>query len=163
LVSRIERQSTPATAAASRAGVRFRVLTYPHDAEAADIGRHAAEALGLDPRRVFKTLVVAGAHGRLIVAVVPVTGQLDLKALATRAGIGGLAMAAPTRAERASGYAVGGISPLGQRRAMPVYIDASALSFETIFVSAGRRGLELEIDPRDLLALCGGTAAEIAT
>jgi len=155
--------STPAIAAVTRAAARFRVLTYPHDAEAADIGRHAAEALGLDPRRVFKTLVVAGAHGRLAVAVVPVSGQLNLKALATAAGIGGLAMADRTRAERATGYAVGGISPLGQRRLMPVYIDESALRFETIFVSGGRRGLELEIDPRDLLTLCGGTAAQIAT
>jgi Cys-tRNA(Pro)/Cys-tRNA(Cys) deacylase len=124
-------------------------------------GRQAAEALGADPRRVFKTLV-AVVDGALTVAVVPTDAQLDLKALA--AGVGGkhAAMAEAAQAERATGYVVGGISPLGQRRSLPTLIDDSALGFSTILVSAGRRGLDVELSPADLLRVSGGSVARIA-
>jgi len=126
------------------------VHEYRHDAGAA-YGLEAAEKLGLDPARVFKTLV-ASVDGALVVAIIPVAGQLDLRSLGKRA-----AMAGQAEAERATGYVAGGISPLGQRRRLPTILDSSALDHETIHVSAGRRGLELELAPRDLVTL---TAAE---
>ena len=141
---------TPAIAAAERAGISFRVLAYEHDPAAEAYGLEAAERLGLDRARVYKTLVV-DADGRPAIAIVPVAAQLDLRALGKRA-----AMAGRSTAERATGYVVGGISPLGQRRALPTTVDASALEHETIYVSAGRRGLEL--DPDDLVRL---TAADV--
>ena len=124
-------------------------------------GLQAAEALGVDPRRVFKTLI-AVVDGALTVAVVPVAAQLDLKALAAAAGGKQAAMAEPAQAERATGYVVGGISPLGQRRSLPTVIDKSASGFPTVLVSAGRRGLDVELAPADLLLLTGGTSAGIA-
>jgi Cys-tRNA(Pro)/Cys-tRNA(Cys) deacylase len=124
-------------------------------------GLQAAEALGADPQRVFKTLV-AVVDGALTVAVVPVDAQLDLKALAASAGGKHAAMAEAAQAERATGYVVGGISPLGQRRSLPTVIDDSALGFPTILVSAGRRGLDVELSPADLLRLSGGSSAAIA-
>jgi Cys-tRNA(Pro)/Cys-tRNA(Cys) deacylase len=124
-------------------------------------GLQAAEALGADPQRVFKTLV-AVVDGALTVAVVPVDAQLDLKALAASAGGKHAAMAEAAQAERATGYVVGGISPLGQRRSLPTVIDDSALGFRTILVSAGRRGLDVELSPADLLRLSGGSSAAIA-
>ena len=123
---------------------------YRHDAGAA-YGLEAAEKLGLDPARVFKTLV-ASVDGALVVAIIPVADQLDLRSLGKRA-----AMAGQAEAERATGYVAGGISPLGQRRRLPTIVDSSALDHETIHVSAGRRGLELELAPHDLVTL---TAAE---
>ena len=151
---------TPATVALTRAGVDFTLHEYDHDPRAqASYGLEAAEALGLDPARVFKTLMAA-ADGRLTVAVVPVSGQLDLKALARAVGAGRAAMADPAAAERATGYVVGGISPVGQKRAHPTVLDASALEHPTVFVSAGRRGLDLEIAPADLVRV---TAAVTAT
>jgi len=146
-------RETPATAAARRAGIRFRVLEYEHDEGTASYGLEAAERLGLDPARVFKTLL-ATVDGSLCVCVLPVSAQLDLRALGKRA-----AMADPRDAQRATGYVVGGISPLGQRRRIRTLLDEAALAHETIFVSAGRRGLELELAPRDLAAL---TSAETA-
>ena len=147
---------TPAIAAAARAGLVFTVHEYDHDPRAESFGLEAVQKLGLDPARVFKTLV-ADVDGALIVAVVPVGGQLDLRALGKRAR-----MAEPKAAERATGYVTGGISPLGQRRALPTVVDESALAFETIHVSAGRRGLELELAPRDLVGLTGARVARIA-
>jgi Cys-tRNA(Pro)/Cys-tRNA(Cys) deacylase len=149
-------KGTPALVAAEKAGIAFSVHEYVHDPKAASYGLEAAEKLGLDPARVYKTLV-ADVDGTLTVAVVPVAAQLDLKALGKRAS-----MADPKLAERTTGYVAGGISPLGQRRRLPTVVDESALAFETIHVSAGRRGLEIELAPNDLLLLTGGRVARIA-
>ena len=151
---------TPATTALTAAGVVFTVHEYDHEPRAESFGTEAAEAMGISPDRVFKTLL-ADVDGALMVAVVPVSGQLDLKALARAVGRRRAAMADPRAAERATGYVVGGISPLGQKRARPTVVDESALGFPTIFASAGRRGLEVELDPRDLVRLTGATTAAI--
>ena len=148
---------TPAVAAAKRAGIAFRTHAYEHDPGAASYGLEAAGKLGVDASRVFKTLV-ASVDGKLTVAVVPVAAQLDLKALGKRSEL-----ARPADAERATGYVTGGISPLGQRRRLPAVVDASALDHETVFVSGGRRGLELELNPRDLVSLTGAAVAAIAS
>jgi Cys-tRNA(Pro)/Cys-tRNA(Cys) deacylase len=148
---------TAAIVAAERAGIAFQVHEYEHDPRAPSVGLEAAEKLGLDPARVFKTLV-ADVDGTLTVAVVPVEAQLDLRALGKRAR-----MADPRAAERATGYVAGGISPLAQRRPLPTIVDESALAYETIHVSAGRRGLELELAPADLLALTSGRTAAVAS
>lgn len=143
---------TPAIAAAERAGIAFQVHAYEHDPASESYGLEAADKLGLDRDRVYKTLVIE-ADGKPAVAIVPVAAQLDLRVLGKRT-----AMAGRSVAERATGYVVGGISPLGQRRALPTTIDESALDHETIYVSAGRRGLEIELDPKDLVQL---TAADV--
>jgi Cys-tRNA(Pro)/Cys-tRNA(Cys) deacylase len=150
-------RETPATRAAKAAGIEHAIHEYAHDPAAASYALEAAEALGLEPARVFKTLVVTdgggGANDGLTVCIVPAGETLDLKAVGKRAAL------APTeRAERVTGYVAGGISPLGQRRALPTLIDDSAPAHPTIFVSAGRRGLELELAPEDLAAL---TRAEV--
>jgi Cys-tRNA(Pro)/Cys-tRNA(Cys) deacylase len=152
---------TPATVALTRAGVAFTVHAYDHDPSVASYGLEAADALGLPPERVLKTLFVA-VDGRLGVGVVPVSGQLDLKAVAAALGGKRAVMADPAEAERASGYVVGGISPLGQKRVHPTVVDASALTHATVFVSGGKRGLDLEIAPADLVAATGATVAAIA-
>jgi Cys-tRNA(Pro)/Cys-tRNA(Cys) deacylase len=154
---------TPAIKAAQAAGVQYRVHEYRHEPGNRNYGREAAEALGLDPRRVFKTLLVAlnGDARRLAVAVVPVDGQLDLKAMAAASAAKKVEMADPAAAERVTGYLVGGISPLGQKRQLPTVLDETALAFPTVFVSAGRRGLEIELAPADLLRLSGGSTAAI--
>lgn len=154
-------KGTPATLAAERARVPFRIHEYAHDPRTESYGLEAAEALGVEPERVFKTLLAA-VDARLVVAVVPVTAQLDLKALAAAAGGRKAELARPADAERATGYVVGGISPLGQRKRLPTFLDASAEGHETIHVSAGRRGLEIELAPVDLVALTGGVVAGIA-
>jgi len=143
---------TPATVALARAGIEFRLHEYAHDPRAESYGLEAAEALGLDPARVFKTLM-ATVDGRLATAVVPVSGQLDLKALARALGASRAAMADVVVAERATGYVVGGISPVGQRRPHPTVLDSTALDHPSVFVSAGRRGLDLEIAPADLVRI----------
>jgi Cys-tRNA(Pro)/Cys-tRNA(Cys) deacylase len=143
---------TPATVALTRAGIEFRLHEYAHDPRAASYGLEAAEALGLEPARVFKTLM-ATVDGRLAVAVVPVAGQLDLKALARVLGAGRAAMAEVVVAERSTGYVAGGISPVGQRRRHPTVLDSTALDHPSVFVSAGRRGLDLEIAPADLVRI----------
>jgi Cys-tRNA(Pro)/Cys-tRNA(Cys) deacylase len=143
---------TPATVALARAGIEFRLHEYAHDPRAESYGLEAAEALGLDPARVFKTLM-ATVDGRLAVAVVPVSGQLDLKALARALGASRAAMAEVAAAERATGYVAGGISPVGQRRPHPTVLDSTALDHPSVFVSAGRRGLDLEIAPADLVRI----------
>jgi Cys-tRNA(Pro)/Cys-tRNA(Cys) deacylase len=152
---------TPATVALSRAGVPFTGHTYVHDEGASSYGLEAADALGVEAARVFKTLV-ASVDGRLTVAVVPVGGQLDLKALAAATGGKRAEMADPAAAERSSGYVRGGISPLGQRRPLPTVVDGSALSFDTVYVSGGRRGFDVELDPTDLVRLTGALTAPIA-
>ncbi|WP_327291605.1 Cys-tRNA(Pro) deacylase [Streptomyces sp. NBC_01198] len=153
---------TPATVALEKAGVPFTVHAYEHDpASGLSYGDEAAAALGTSPERVFKTLV-AEVDGTLTVAVVPVAGSLDLKALAAAAGGKRAAMADPAAAERSTGYVLGGISPLGQRKALPTVLDSSALAFATVFVSAGKRGLEVELAPADLRTLTSATAAPIA-
>lgn len=149
---------TPATTALTAAGVAFTVHAYAHDPRAASYGTEAAEAMGIDPARVFKTLL-AEVDGALAVGVVPVAGQLDLKALARALDGRRAAMAEPRAAERATGYVLGGISPLGQRTAHPTVVDESALAHPTIYVSAGRRGLEVELSPDELVRL---TAARVA-
>lgn len=152
---------TPATVALTRAGIAFRALSYEHDPRAAAYGLEAAEKLGLDPDRVFKTLL-ASVDGALAVGIVPVAMQLDLKALAQALGGKRAEMADPALAERKTGYVVGGISPIGQKVLLPTVLDESAILAETIFVSGGRRGLDLELAPDDLLAVTGGRYAPIA-
>jgi Cys-tRNA(Pro)/Cys-tRNA(Cys) deacylase len=146
---------TPAVAAAERAGVAFQIHSYEHDPKRESFGLEAVDKLGLDAARVFKTLVV-DSQGRLGIAIVPVTSQLDLKALGKR-----VAMADPHAAERTTGYVLGGISPLGLRHELPTTIDESALDHDTIFVSAGRRGVEIELDPKDLVRLTGADVRPI--
>ncbi|WP_138735064.1 Cys-tRNA(Pro) deacylase [Modestobacter excelsi] len=155
--------ATPAVRTLDHARVGYSLHEYdPADgAEGHGYGGVAVAALGADPAQVFKTLI-AQVDGRLTVAVVPVSGQLDLKALAAAAGGRKAAMADPAAAERSSGYVRGGISPLGQRKALPTVVDESALGFATVLVSAGRRGLQVELDPADLVRLTRATTAAIA-
>jgi Cys-tRNA(Pro)/Cys-tRNA(Cys) deacylase len=156
---------TPAVTAAEKAGIRFTLHRYDHDPAAESYGEEAAVKLGLPPDRVFKTLIVSiplDGRDTLAAAIVPVGGLLDLKALAASLGAKRAAMAEAAAAERATGYAVGGISPLGQKRRLSTVLDASASRFETVFVSAGRRGLEIELAPADLQRLAGARTAAIA-
>jgi Cys-tRNA(Pro)/Cys-tRNA(Cys) deacylase len=154
-------QGTRATDVLSRLGISFSTHAISGDAQPGSYGLAASAALGLPPERVFKTLV-AEVDGTLTVAVVPVAGSLDLKALAGAVGGKKARMADAAAAERATGYVTGGISPLGQRRRLPVVIDASAAGFETIFCSAGRRNLEIELAPADLVRAAGAAVAPIA-
>ncbi|CCG04837.1 Cys-tRNA(Pro) deacylase [Blastococcus saxobsidens] len=153
--------ATPAVRALERASVAY--VLHPYDAEhPADQGHGeaAVAALGADPRQVLKTLVTR-VDGALTVAVVPVSGTLDLKALAAAGGGRKAVMADPADAERATGYVLGGISPLGQRKALPTVVDSSALEFDTVLVSAGRRGLQVELSPAELVRLTRARAAPI--
>lgn len=152
---------TPATMALTRAGVPFVVRAYEHDPAAPSYGLEAAQALGADPATVFKTLL-AKVDGALTVAVVPVTGSLDLKALAAACGGKRAELADPVEAERVTGYVIGGISPLGQRRALPTVVDESARAHPSVLVSGGRRGLDVELAPDDLVALTAASWASIA-
>jgi Cys-tRNA(Pro)/Cys-tRNA(Cys) deacylase len=152
---------TPATVALSRAGVAFEVHRYEHDPGAPSYGEEAADLLGVEPARVFKTLF-ASVDGRLVVGIVPVSGQLDLKALAAAVQGKKAVMARPEDAERATGYVVGGISPIGQKKTHPTVLDSTALDFPTVFVSGGRRGLDLEVAPGDLQAVTRATVAPIS-
>jgi Cys-tRNA(Pro)/Cys-tRNA(Cys) deacylase len=154
-------RGTPATALLARLGVTHSVHTYDHDPRHGAYGLEASDALGVAPERVFKTLV-AEVDGALTVGVVPVAGHLDLKALAAAAGGKKAVMAGVAAAERATGYVTGGISPLGQRKRLPVVIDSSALEFATVFCSGGRRGLEIELAPADLVRATGARVAAIA-
>ena len=152
---------TPAVNQAKKAKIKFQVHEYGHDPSAESYGEEAAEKLGLDPAQVFKTLV-ADCSGELVVAVVPVSGRLDLKALARLAGAKKAAMAEVRRVEKATGYVVGGVSPLGQKKRLKTIIDESAKNFGTIHVSAGRRGLEIELAPDDLARLTGAAFGAVA-
>lgn len=154
-------RGTPATALLVKRGITHRVHTYDHH-DGAAYGAEAAGALGQDPGRVFKTLV-ALVDGTMTVGIVPVTSSLDLKALAAAAGGKKATMADVADAERTTGYVAGGISPLGQRKRLPTVLDASAHAFETVYCSGGRRGLEIELAPGDLVALTDATVADIAT
>jgi len=153
-------QATPATTLLARQKVTHRVHSYAHDPKAASYGAEAAEALGVPPARCFKTLI-ADVDGGLTVAIVPVSGSLDLKALAQAVGAKRATMADPAAAERTTGYVLGGISPLGQRKRLTTVVDESALEFDTVFVSAGRRGLEIELAPGDLVSLTGATVTRV--
>jgi len=152
---------TPATVALATAGITFTPHHYLHDPATTHFGLEAASALGIDPEQVFKTLL-ADVDGALVVAIVPVTGLLDLKALATVVGGKKAVMAAPELAERKTGYIVGGISPIGQKTVHPTVLDETAELFDTIFVSGGRRGFDVELSPADLLRVTQGTISAIA-
>ncbi|MEO7125650.1 MAG: Cys-tRNA(Pro) deacylase [Nakamurella sp.] len=153
---------TPAIAALNRAKIAYTLHPYTHDPTATAFGDEAVVTLGLDPRRVFKTLIAEVDGSRLAVGVVPVSGHLNLKALASAVGGKKAAMAAVADAERSSGYVHGGISPLGQRKALPTVIDSSAQEFDLIYVSAGKRGLQMELAPGDLAKVARATFADIA-
>lgn len=153
---------TPAIVAAERAKIAFQVLEYDHDPGAESYGLEAAAALGVAPAAVFKTLVAEVDGTKLVVAIVPVNARLNLKAFVAAAGGKRADMANPADAERATGYVVGGISPLGQRRRLPTVLDQSALDHPTVYVSAGRRGLELALAPGDLARLTGAIVAAVA-
>lgn len=153
---------TPAVKALEKANVTFDTASYAHDPRRPAYGEEAAEALGLPPATVFKTLLAQLDDGRLAMAIVPVPTQLDLKALARVAGARKARMAEPAEAERATGYVVGGISPLGQKKRLPAFIDASAEALPRIHVSGGRRGLEVELAPFDLARLLTATFAPLA-
>ncbi|MEV0811011.1 Cys-tRNA(Pro) deacylase [Micromonospora sp. NPDC050200] len=154
-------QGTPATALLAKRKIRHSTHPYDVSPDAPHYGALVAEALGVPPQRVFKSLVIE-VDGVLTVAVVPVTGELDLKALAAAVGGRRATMADRTTAERATGYVRGGISPLGQRKRLPTVLDSSALAYDTIYVSAGRRGLQLQLAPADLVALTDATHAPLA-
>ena len=154
-------RGTAATELLTRQRIAHTVHSYEHDPRHGSYGAEAGAALGVEPGRVFKTLI-ADVDGGLTVGVVPVTSQLDLKALAAAVGGKKAAMAVVTAAERATGYVAGGISPLGQRRRLPVVIDSSALEYPTVFCSAGRRGLEIELAPGDLVRAANATVARIS-
>nr|WP_314558211.1 Cys-tRNA(Pro) deacylase [uncultured Pseudomonas sp.] len=144
---------TPAIELLKKAQVPHAVLSYHHDPKAASYGLEAVEKLGLAPETVFKTLLAASEKQELLVAIVPVAGTLDLKALAQAAGVKKLEMAKPDQAQRSTGYLVGGISPLGQKKRLRTFIDRSAAELPSIHVSAGRRGLEVALAPTDLARL----------
>ncbi len=152
--------STPALVALQQTGTPFAVHEYAHDPDETAFGQEAAEALRLDPDRVFKTLV-ADVDGQLVVACLPVSAQLSLKALAAAVGHKKGQMADPKAAEKSTGYVVGGISPIGQRKALPTVVDDSALDHSTIFVSGGRRGMDIELTPADLIRITKARTAPI--
>ncbi|MBM9468200.1 Cys-tRNA(Pro) deacylase [Nakamurella leprariae] len=154
--------ATPALVALTAAGVDFTVHPYDHDPTTTTFGDEVVAALDLDPTRVFKTLVAKVDDRSLVVGIVPVSRQLDLKALAAAVGGKRAVMAPVAEAERSSGYVAGGISPLGHRKPVPTVIDASAVEFPTVWVSAGRRGLQVELAPNDLLRVAGALLAPIA-
>lgn len=153
---------TPATVALTAAGVQFSAHSYAHDPANTSYGMEASDVLGVSPERVFKTLM-AEVAGTLTVAIVPVNGMLDLKALAQAVGHKKATMADPAAAQRRTGYVLGGISPLGQRQQSPTVLDESALLCETIYVSGGRRGFDVELSPTDLISLTKATTAKIGT
>ncbi len=153
---------TPATALLAREKVSHTLHPYPHDPRSDAFGEEAATALDVAPDRLFKTLI-ASVDGRLVCAVVPVAGRLDLKALAAAVGAKRATMAEPAAASRATGYVVGGISPLAQKTRLPVVIDESASRYPTVFVSAGKRGLQVELTPSDLARLTSAALAPIAS
>ncbi|HEX2902009.1 MAG TPA: Cys-tRNA(Pro) deacylase [Jatrophihabitans sp.] len=153
---------TPATTVLDRARISYTTHPYRHDARAESYGEEAATQLGIDARQIFKTLIAA-VDSDLVCAVVPVAGRLDLKALAAAVGGRRAELAEPAKAQRATGYVLGGISPLGHRSRLPVVVDASALDLTTMYVSAGKRGLQLGLAPADLIAAASASTAPIAT
>ncbi len=153
---------TPAVKVLERAGVEFTLAEYDHDPRRTAYGEEAARALGLSPDVMFKTLLARLDDGRLVMAIVPVSAQLDLKALARAAGGRKAQLADAADAERATGYVVGGISPLGQKKRLPAFLDVAAEALDTLYVSGGRRGLEIGLAPRDLARLVGARQAALA-
>ncbi|GAA1785954.1 Cys-tRNA(Pro) deacylase [Nostocoides veronense] len=155
---------TPATVVLTAAGIAFTEHSYAHDPGAASYGLEAAQALGLPPEQVFKTLLVDldGGRDKVAVGIVPVDAHLDLKAMAAACGAKRATMADPVVAQRLTGYVVGGISPIAQKRPLPTVLDASASAYEQIYVSGGRRGFDIGLAPSDLLAVTGGRSAAIA-
>lgn len=152
---------TPAINAAKKAKIPYTVHQYVHDPATGSYGKEAVEKLGLNEARVFKTLVVELDSGSLAVGIIPVSAMLGMKLLAKAAGAKRVAMAEKAAVERATGYVLGGVSPLGQKKRLPTFIDSSATNFPTIYVSAGRRGLEIELKPADLASLTGAKFAAI--
>lgn len=152
--------ATPATVALTAAGIAFVQHDYAHDPSTTHFGQEAAVVLGIDAERVFKTLMTE-VDGRLVVAIVPVSGRLDLKALAATVGGRKASMADPRLAERRTGYIVGGISPIGQKNAHQTVLDESAQRFDTVFVSGGRRGFDIELSPADLTTITRAIVAAI--
>ncbi len=152
---------TPATIALGAAGIPFTAHSYEHDPATTNFGLEAAHALGLDPDRVFKTLL-ADVDGSLVVGIVPVTGKLDLKALAAALGGKKAEMADPVVAQRRTGYVLGGISPVGQKNAHPTVLDETAELYDTVFVSGGRRGFDIELAPAHLVLITNAVVAAIA-
>jgi Cys-tRNA(Pro)/Cys-tRNA(Cys) deacylase len=152
---------TPATVTLEAAGIPFTAHAYTHDAANRNFGLEAAAELGLDSEQVFKTLMV-DVDGRLVVAIVPVSGKLDLGALAAAVAGKRAAMADPAVAQRKTGYVLGGISPIGQKTRLPTVLDETAELFDTIFVSGGRRGFDIELAPADLVRITAATIAAIA-
>ncbi len=152
---------TPATTALTKAGIAFTVHPYAHDPRSASFGLEAAASLGLSADEVFKTLL-ALVDARPVVGIVPVSGSLDLKALAAEAGGRRADLADPDDAQRLTGYVVGGISPIGQKRRLPTFLDRSAQELPTVYVSGGRRGLDIGLAPNDLLLATSGSYAAIA-
>jgi Cys-tRNA(Pro)/Cys-tRNA(Cys) deacylase len=153
--------TTPATVALTRTGIRYIEHEYAHDGANTAFGLEAAAVLGIEPDRVFKTLL-ADVDGVLVVAIVPVSGRLDLRSLAAIIGAKKAVMADPALAERRTGYVVGGISPIGQKTRLQTVLDESAELFDTVFVSGGRRGFDVELAPADLIAATGAIVAAIA-
>jgi Cys-tRNA(Pro)/Cys-tRNA(Cys) deacylase len=153
---------TPATNLLTSKGVDFKAHEYSHDPNSTSFGLEAAEKLGVDPNRVFKTLI-ANVDDSCAVAIVPVNQQVSLKSLARTLGAKRAVMADPAQAARLTGYVVGGISPLGQKRLLLTVIDQSAKELETILVSGGRRGFDIELSPQDLADLLSAIFADIAS
>nr|WP_202885615.1 Cys-tRNA(Pro) deacylase [Kribbella sandramycini] len=160
-VAKKQGAGTPATVVLSKAKIAFSTHAYEHDPAAKSFGLEAAEVLGLAPERVFKTLLVE-VDGKLAVGVVPVDKQLDLKAIAAAVGGKKAVMADPAAAERTTGYVVGGISPIGQKRPLPTVVDETATTHDTVYVSGGRRGLDLGLAPADLITITKARTAAIA-
>lgn len=156
-----EGTTTSATAALADENVPYAIHHYEQDENTESYGREAAESMGVDPRRVFKTLV-AKADGSPVIAVVPVSALLDLRALAAAVGASSATIADPTKAEKITGYKIGGISPIGQRKPRTTIVDSSALDFPTIYVSAGKRGCDLELAPDDLIRLTRARTAPVS-
>lgn len=152
---------TPATQVAKKAGIQFKIHEYQHDVAASSYGEEAATLLNIEQQRVFKTLLVSSFDKQLAVAIVPVDKQLNLKAVAKSLGVKKVTMANPVEAEKVTGYVLGGISPLGQKKRLPFVIDYTINSFSTIYVSGGRRGLEIELSPTDLIRLCNAVLGDI--
>jgi len=153
---------TPAVNVLKKHGISYKIHKYTHNQNHTSYGLEAAEKLDLDSARVFKTLVSKIDNHELVVAIVPVTGMLNLKLLAKVCGSKKSAMADKTEVEKTTGYILGGVSPLGQKKRLRTVIDSCAEDLKTIFVSGGRRGLEIELAPEDLATLTGGTFAPIA-
>ena len=154
-------KATPAVRAAEKAGIAFELLEYEYDPAAGEIGVHAAQALGRPPSTVFKTLVVALDSDELVCTLIPSDARLDLKALAAAAGVRKAELADPRKAERTTGYVVGGISPLGQRKRLRTFVDASASRLPELVVNGGRRGLQIVLKPAQLIAVTSASVADL--